>query len=437
LVKTFPDIRNNIQVLYREADWKARQMEGVSMYGKTECQRRTAFTLVELLVVIAIIGILVALLLPAIQAAREAARRTQCQNNIKNIALAMHNYESSKKHFPAAAYKVPYNPPTSTQPQENLSDSQLYSNWLIEILPQLEQAALYDRFDTFWNVPDVTDPRRQRITNAATAPINDANEISQEISYFLCPSDNGQGNYFSGGSFPNLVWARGNYGLNAYFYWGNDQANRIAAGTFDGTMSAELTTLSNNLSYNVGIAPIGQKGYSLKQISDGLSNTIMIAEMKVGITPRDRRGVWAMGMCGSSFHCRHIQLSAAINSCNGGDDDIFGAADIVADVGEATLRADCMLPETGGSGSGSFAVGIGSGQSSVKSRHPGGAMVALADASVRFMSDFTDNGSLSSGSFGFCIGNGSDGAADVTDARFGVWQRLNASGDGKSVSMDN
>jgi hypothetical protein len=64
-------------------------------------------------------------------------------------------------------------------------------------------------------------------------------------------------------------------------------------------------------------------------------------------------------------------------------------------------------------------------------------MAAMADASVRFVSDFTDNGSLSGGSFGFCIGNGTDGAADITDARFGVWQRLNASADGKSVSMDN
>lgn len=396
------------------------------MVHKLVRARRGAFTLVELLVVIAIIGILVALLLPAIQAAREAARRTQCQNNIKNIALAMHTYESSRKHFPAAAYKVPM------QQQENLTDSQLYSNWLIELLPQLELATLYDRFDTYWNVDVITDPRRQRITNAATATPNDVEEIATEIATFLCPSDNGAGNPFVGG-FNTLTWARGNYGLNAYFYWGNDAANRVAAGTYTGSMSAELTSLSDNLDYNVGIAPIGQKGFSLNRIADGLSNTIMIAEMRVGLSPRDRRGVWAMGMCGSSFHCRHIQLSAAINSCNVGDDDIYGAQDIIDDVGEGTLRAECMRPEPGSSGGG-WGGGIGSGQSSVRSVHPGGAMVAMADASVRFISDFIDNGSLSAQSFGFCIANGAP--EDITDARFGVWQRLNASNDGKTVTLE-
>jgi prepilin-type processing-associated H-X9-DG protein len=143
-----------------------------------------------------------------------------------------------------------------------------------------------------------------------------------------------------------------------------------------------------------------------------------------------------MGMCGSSFHCRHIQLSAAINSCNEGDDDIMGAGDVEADVGKATLLAECMMPETRGGGGGfGGVIGIGSGQSSVRSVHPGGAMVAMADASVRFMSDFIDNGSLSPLSGGFCVGNRTP--EDISDSRFGVWQRLNASKDDKSVSFDN
>lgn len=400
------------------------------MVGKLARARSGAFTLVELLVVIAIIGILVALLLPAIQAAREAARRSQCTNNIKNIALAMHNYESSRKHFPAAAYK---SPPETTQPQETLSDNQLYSNWLIELLPQLEQGPLYERFDTFWNVGVLTDPRRQRITNPSTATLNDVEEIATEIASFLCPSDNGAGNPFVGG-FNTLTWARGNYGLNAYFYWGNDQANEVAAGTFAGTPTGELGELAKYLDHNIGIAPVGQKGYALKRITDGLSNTVMIAEMRVGVTARDRRGVWAMGMCGSSFHCRHIQLAAAINSCNNGDDDIMGGQEIIDDVGEPTLLAECMRPYTSGGGGWGGGGGVLSGQSSVRSVHPGGAMVAMADASVRFMSDFTDNGSLSGPSFGFCIANGVP--EDTTDVRFGVWQRLNAIADGKTVALE-
>ncbi|HVT30678.1 MAG TPA: DUF1559 domain-containing protein, partial [Lacipirellulaceae bacterium] len=98
--------------------------------GRGAC-RQNGFTLVELLVVIAIIGILVALLLPAIQAAREAARRAQCQNHLKQIALAVLNYESAKKKFPPGFVSQP---------------SQFESwGWPIFILPSLEEQSLYDQ----------------------------------------------------------------------------------------------------------------------------------------------------------------------------------------------------------------------------------------------------------------------------------------------------
>src|SRR6186713_641470 len=99
---------------------------------------RRAFTLVELLVVIAIIGILVALLLPAIQAARESARRSQCTSNLKNIALALINYHDTKKEFPAAVR----NPKGSTATP--LDDTRLFWNWAIDILPNIEERALAD-----------------------------------------------------------------------------------------------------------------------------------------------------------------------------------------------------------------------------------------------------------------------------------------------------
>src|SRR5256885_9408003 len=91
---------------------------------------RRAFTLVELLVVIAIIGILVALLLPAIQAAREAARRTDCMNRIKQISLACLNYESAKKHFPSATIVVPEGTPPKTPAA--------YWGYIVQILPYME-----------------------------------------------------------------------------------------------------------------------------------------------------------------------------------------------------------------------------------------------------------------------------------------------------------
>ena len=92
-------------------------------------RNRSGFTLVELLVVIAIIGILIALLLPAVQAAREAARRSQCQNNLKQLGLGLHNYHDVKGHFPIGADSV----------------SQL--SWRVYLLPYIEQDALFEKFD--------------------------------------------------------------------------------------------------------------------------------------------------------------------------------------------------------------------------------------------------------------------------------------------------
>lgn len=119
-------------------------------------RRRSGFTLVELLVVIAIIGILVALLLPAVQAAREAARRTQCLNNLKQIGLALHNYHDTYKVFPFGQGGT----------------ANRYSA-LSLMLPFMEQAPLHSQID---------------FNYAPTAPVNDAARLT-ELSTFRCPSD--------------------------------------------------------------------------------------------------------------------------------------------------------------------------------------------------------------------------------------------------------
>src|SRR5690349_11847041 len=107
--------------------------------GSTAAAGRRGFTLVELLVVIAIIGILVALLLPAIQAAREAARRATCTNNLKNLGLAVLNHHDSHKHFPVSMGYL-------LEGGEAPGVDQPCVGWILNVLPQLEEQGLYDQF---------------------------------------------------------------------------------------------------------------------------------------------------------------------------------------------------------------------------------------------------------------------------------------------------
>ena len=163
--------------------------------------RRGGFTLVELLVVIAIIGILVALLLPAVQSAREAARRANCQSNIKNVALAVLSFESAQRR-----------PPLGMTFSKILEGDVGYlsvfnANWIINILPQLEEEALYDSFDL-----------KRRINDNA-APLTDNrnyNARGTAIAVLLCPSDENNRVLYEGPApLHGGNWARTNYAGNA------------------------------------------------------------------------------------------------------------------------------------------------------------------------------------------------------------------------------
>src|SRR5210317_1846710 len=124
--------------------------------------RRRGFTLVELLVVIAIIGLLVARLLPADQAAREAARRASCQNNLKQIGIAVLNFESSMGHMPAG----------STVPGTSIGGP-YYSTWTIDILPYMEEQSLYD----IWVKDEPLSGQANRIL------------VQTPVTVYECPSD--------------------------------------------------------------------------------------------------------------------------------------------------------------------------------------------------------------------------------------------------------
>ena len=138
-----------------------------------------AFTLVELLVVIAIIGILIALLLPAVQAAREAARRAQCVNNLKQLALACHNYESANKCFPISISPWPEGRRKNEKTAADLNGK----GWIISILPYIEQQALFDQFKSRGgfngNFVDNLGIRRPECRDL----------VNQPLPVLTCPSD--------------------------------------------------------------------------------------------------------------------------------------------------------------------------------------------------------------------------------------------------------
>jgi len=127
---------------------------------------RWGFTLIELLVVIAIIAILIALLLPAVQQAREAARRTTCRNNLKQIGLALHNYENSNKVFPPESIWAFRNPGTGAWEPRNFT-------WIVMLLPYLDNAPLYNRINfsaPIWNQSDGIEPIVRKQLPVLTCP---------------------------------------------------------------------------------------------------------------------------------------------------------------------------------------------------------------------------------------------------------------------------
>ena len=211
---------------------------------------RGAFTLVELLVVIAIIGILVALLLPAVQQAREAARRTQCQNNLKQIALAVRSYNAANEMFPPGSVHTAGN----TQPEN------AYMNWAIASLPFLEQQNLFDQYDpSLYN------------THPDNRPV-----LRTQLAMMQCPSDPRKNRLL----VPTQVPSVGPEGIATGSYKGNMGRRWTATnGFFDYPPHhnhAQRTQEKRGPFHMVGIGNLGQ--VTTGHIRDGLSNTLLVGE---------------------------------------------------------------------------------------------------------------------------------------------------------------
>lgn len=297
------------------------------------CRRRfvgTGFTLVELLVVIAIIGILVALLLPAVQAAREAARRTACKNNFRQLGIALHNYHDVFKSFPIGGRGV--NPATADY--ENGGPPR--TPFCIFLFPYLEETNKFNLYDFDFSAISQTQ----------------GTVMGEQLEIWTCPSDDPQLATSCGGGA--LIETKGNYGLN----WGTD--------TFYRPKPADVLWPLLRSPFWI------EFGASMRHITDGKSNTLAMMEMvqapSESGTPCDRRGrIW-----NEDSSCYQIMTKFGPNS---------GAQDNGWCVDRPEIGLPCVRS------------GIGNGGPrqqhfmSARSRHPGGVHAMLCDASLQFITD--------------------------------------------------
>jgi prepilin-type N-terminal cleavage/methylation domain-containing protein/prepilin-type processing-associated H-X9-DG protein len=331
---------------------------------------RRGFTLIELLVVIAIIAILIGLLVPAVQKVREAAARTQCSNNAKQIGLALFNYESTYHQLPPASL-VPFSKINSSS---NLDMNVPFGpNWAVLILPYIEQDPLYKQANpgSYPGIP---------VTPGVVPPyaaVNNSWRVLRGvvIKTYQCPSDPYNAfpyNDPTGNAPPETIWARGNYGVTASY----EDYDHVAYGNQFKT--SQKGPLKGVVASAVMSANYGAR---LLEITDGTSNTIMVGELRAGISPLDPRGVWALGFPSASIvNAGRAPYNPTPNNVlgdSGGDgDEIQNCAKFWNPTIGSRQRMGCINDP------GAI---MTSGMS--RSLHTNGVNTCFADGSVRFLPD--------------------------------------------------
>ncbi|HTM53286.1 MAG TPA: DUF1559 domain-containing protein [Pirellulales bacterium] len=335
---------------------------------------RWGFTLVEVLVVIAIIGLLVGMILPAVQWARESARRTQCSSNLKQICLALHAYNEQHRTLPPAAIWGPPGEPLGKGEfpigvidhvsAGAASDDRMFANWLILLLPNLEEQPLYAGLTL---ERPIGDPSNERV-RATDLPI------------VKCPSDSfgrADNHFQRGTSGADAGYARGNYALN-----GGTNRNclqDLSANCTDGYAwrGRDLATANDQL-WGSGVGGVN-RSFSLRQFPAGSSKVVMLEEIRAGLDMTDRRGVWALGYVGCSVTAGHGRYGN--RGPNRGADRFQGCAAVTQALG-GQLEAENMPCQ-------SLNTEICE-RATARSQHPDGVVISMGDASVHFVADDID-----------------------------------------------
>ncbi|QDV13834.1 Type II secretion system protein G precursor [Rosistilla oblonga] len=305
---------------------------------------RRGFTLVELLVVIAIIGILVGLLLPAVQSAREAARRMQCSNNLKQIGLALHNYHDTFKSFPSAAIYTgtapKQSPPLDGSNRCNGRDANWGATWMVMILPFIEQQAAYNQMD-------FTQRARSAVNSAITG---------QPMDAYICPSHVGVASRLTQ---DYDGFAKGNYAANGGTHYTQDIAN------------------FNSSTYKGPFSLAGQYGAKFRDMTDGTSHVIAAGDIVA--TPGntgDDRGAWGWPS-GVLFGLRAQAFANGLltpNDSRQTDCTAYASNDNTNVNFNQRNNPDCTTTQ-----------GM-----ALRSYHPGGVQTVFCDGSVTFIGETID-----------------------------------------------
>ena len=308
--------------------------------------KRLGFTLIELLVVIAIIGVLIGLLLPSVQQARESARRMQCGSNLRQLMLAMHSHESGHRQFPAG-----YLSDTTRNDRDSSTfDGSPGTGWGLQLAPFLEEAAMANNF------AGVTDPG-QGILHPANR-----NLVSQKFQFFLCPSSAGEREPFVvkdiGGSplASGIELGRSHYVANAGHEepWGMFPASQSWDAIANGPLYRNSTTRQRN-------------------VTDGMSTTVFLGEHTSSLSEKSWAGIVPGG-------ASHPTQKFATRIGTAAD---YAATLVLVHSGPAAAETalygyEVIHPPNSPA----------SHVCQMYSDHPGGANVANGDGSVRFVSEF-------------------------------------------------